>query len=608
MGSGLRTGKQSKRQTIKLRNKIEKKVRDHGRKLKKDKKKHPEKYRQSKKDPGVPNECPFKDKIIAEAKIVVAANKAHQEKRRIELKELRKQAKENQTKQLRGQSLESLLAKAQHKAAVFEKGQGIQASATEKGLTDRSAKAYYKEFRKVVEAADVVLEVLDARDPMGSRCKEVEEAVMSGSKAGKRLVLVLNKADLVPRENLLAWMKHLRNEYPTIPFKASTQQTQRLGQAKMNMKKIDEQIQTSKCVGADILLSLLGNYCRNKDIKTSIKVGVVGMPNVGKSSLINSLKRVRACATGSTPGVTKSMQEVQLDKKVSLLDCPGLVMAGGHKTDAGVALRNAMKVEKLDDPVTPVIAILGRVPRQHIMMQYNITHFKDCSEFLSLIALSMGKLKKGGVPDRTMAARRVLMDWNSGKIKYFTHPPEENSPESFLGAEIVEQFAAEFDLKDLDNKMDLDALPNVKPNKLVQVESSSMAESALEIDDAPEPQESEEDSMEEEESDEEEVADNQENLLPSIGIQKDSGVNKKKKKRNEAAEEVKDEDDPLFKLEGNMRMKKNAKLQQKKIKKGRKRANKLGDELGDQMDSAFAALTGEAYDFKTDYGDDDVKM
>ena len=126
------------------------------------------------------------------------------------MKEIRKQSRQNQVDQLRGQSLESLVSSAKRKTAMFEKSQDIQQSVTEKGLTDKSAKAYYKEFRKVVEAADVILEVLDARDPMGSRCREVEEAVMSGGTAGKRLVMVLNKADLVPRENLLAWIKYLR--------------------------------------------------------------------------------------------------------------------------------------------------------------------------------------------------------------------------------------------------------------------------------------------------------------------------------------------------------------------------------------------------------------
>merc|ERR1712152_25753 len=113
----------------------------------------------------------------------------------------------------------------------------------------------------------------------------------------------------------------------------------------MGMKNTEASIHTSKCVGADTVMALLGNYCRNKDIKTSIRVGVVGMPNVGKSSLINSLKRSRACNVGATPGVTKSMQEVQLDKKVKLLDCPGMVLASGDMSNSSVALRNAIKVE-----------------------------------------------------------------------------------------------------------------------------------------------------------------------------------------------------------------------------------------------------------------------
>lgn len=131
----------------------------------------------------------------------------------------------------------------------------------------------------------------------------MEEAVHA-AKGNKRLVLVLNKVDLVPRENLDQWLKYLRSSLPAVAFKSSTQnQAKRLGRRKLG-KKTESMIQSNTCFGAELLLSLLGNYCRNSNnIKTSIRVGVVGLPNVGKSSVINSLKRSKACNVGNLPGL-----------------------------------------------------------------------------------------------------------------------------------------------------------------------------------------------------------------------------------------------------------------------------------------------------------------
>jgi len=73
------------------------------------------------------------------------------------------------------------------------------------------------------------------------------------------------------------------------------------------------------------LLELIKNYSKSDGIKTSVTVGVIGYPNVGKSSLINSLKRGKACGVSSVPGFTKNLQEIQLDSKVKILDCPGVI-------------------------------------------------------------------------------------------------------------------------------------------------------------------------------------------------------------------------------------------------------------------------------------------
>lgn len=120
------------------------------------------------------------------------------------------------------------------------------------------------------------------------------------------------------------------------------------------------------------------------------------------------------------PGITKTMQVVQLDSKIKLLDSPGIVFATSDEKsdDMSVALKNAVKIQALKDPFTPATAILKRVSRQQIMELYNMQEFSTPDEFFAMKAARMGKYRKGGVPDARAAARSILEDWNSGKIRF----------------------------------------------------------------------------------------------------------------------------------------------------------------------------------------------
>lgn len=134
----------------------------------------------------------------------------------------------------------------------------------------QSRRAYYKELKKVVDASDVIIEVLDARDPEGCRNKEIEDQAV---KEGKKVVLLINKIDLVPPQNARMWQRYLRREFPAILFKATTQSqnsniatgaTLHKKSLMQNAEMIEKMTSQSLAVGAENLLNVLKNYARIK--------------------------------------------------------------------------------------------------------------------------------------------------------------------------------------------------------------------------------------------------------------------------------------------------------------------------------------------------------
>ncbi|XP_065044772.1 nuclear/nucleolar GTPase 2-like [Musa acuminata AAA Group] len=329
---------------------------------------------------------------------------------------------------------ESLVKKADSSQDVFEqKSANFLSKEVDKedGLRDLvrhtmfekgQSKRIWGELYKVVDSSDVVVQVLDARDPQGTRCFHLEKHLKEHCKH-KHMVLLLNKCDLVPAWATKGWLRLLSKEFPTLAFHASI----------------------NKSFGKGSLLSVLRQFARLKSDKQAISVGFVGYPNVGKSSVINTLRTKNVCKVAPIPGETKVWQYITLTKRIFLIDCPGVVYQN-KDSETDIVLKGVVRVTNLEDASEHIGEVLKRVKKEHLQRAYKIEDWADENDFLVQLCKSTGKLLKGGEPDLMTAAKMILHDWQRGKIPFFVPPPQqvgnssENSdaPETTTGSDAPE--------------------------------------------------------------------------------------------------------------------------------------------------------------------------
>jgi len=245
---------------------------------------------------------------------------------------------------------------------------------------------YWKAVNRVIREADVLLMLLDARFVDETRNSEIEEKVR---RVGKPLIYVITKSDLVERQKLEHFRKILR---PSVFVSAKT----RTGR---NMLK--QRIMTEA-----------GRFCKGKE---KIRVGVLGYPNVGKSSLINFMKGRHSTQTSVISGFTKGVQLIRIEKGLYFVDTPG-VIPYMEKDEMKHVITNVRDYTKVRQPDIAVVNLMRSFPGR-IEEYYGVPVIEDKEKTLEAIALKKHVLMKGGLPDVMRMAVSILRAFQTGKIR-----------------------------------------------------------------------------------------------------------------------------------------------------------------------------------------------
>ena len=251
---------------------------------------------------------------------------------------------------------------------------------------------------------DLVIELLDARIPKSSRNPDIDELAK-----GKSRLVLLNKSDLADPSKNEEWVSFFADQGISAIL-----------------------IDSKNRKGFEKINGAIEDACRERTerdrkrgiVGRPVRAMVVGIPNVGKSTFINTLVRRASTKTGNKPGVTKGKQWIKLNKSVELCDTPGILWPKfeDEKTGIDLAFIGSINDEIIDETELSceLMVFLKDAYPGVLFQRYDIDEKKETAEILECIARKRGCIKKGDQPDYEKAARIVLDEFRSGRLGKIT--------------------------------------------------------------------------------------------------------------------------------------------------------------------------------------------
>ena len=262
-----------------------------------------------------------------------------------------------------------------------------------------------REIKEKLNLIDIVYEVIDARMPLSSKIKDINDLIKD-----KPRILIMTKYDLCDKEKTASFITYYENKgYKVVPVDLMNN----------NVKQI---LELSDEVSKD-----LNNKRKLKGLKPrNLRALIIGIPNVGKSTLINRIVSKKVAGVGNKPGVTKGLNFFRVNKNIELLDTPGILWPKLEDQDQAkiLAIFSSIKEEILnkEELALDAIKILRDLYKEKLENRYNISISPELTDLdvLELIANKRGALEKGGLISYEKAANIVLNDIKNNAFKDIT--------------------------------------------------------------------------------------------------------------------------------------------------------------------------------------------